>query len=82
MEEKFELNGKLPEVIEIVPVCLGDINNSTYKEKIILHYYMTDEEYCKLPNVINIDGHDFYKAQKVIDMVSNRVPKLIKLIEI
>lgn len=30
MEEKFELNGKLPEVKEMVPVCLGDINNSIY----------------------------------------------------
>lgn len=82
MEEKFELNGKLPEVKEIVPVCLGDINNSIYKEKIILHYYMTNEEYYKLPNIINIDGHDFYKEQKVIDMVSNKAPRLIKLIEI
>lgn len=48
----------------------------------ILFYELTDEEFYSLPNTVNIDGYDFYKASFSNIISESDIAKSRKFIEI
>lgn len=70
--KKFKLNGKRP--------IKKELNNVNYDyfhtEKAILYYEMTDEEFYNIPEVVNIDGYDFYKSMNICYIITK--PDLIR----
>ena len=75
--KKFKLNGKRPIKKELNTLAIGGIGNTTlHREVATLYYEMIDEEFYNIPEVVNIDGYDFYKSMNICYIITK--PDLIR----
>ena len=78
-DKELLLCGKKPEKKILDYENFKDGNSRQYA---ILFYELTDEEFYSLPNIVNIDGYDFYKASFSNIILESDIAKSRKFIEI